>query len=60
MDVKIILKAHPKVSEPIASGFSMHTILSFKSIENQHDVYRGKYCMKRKLWILKRTWYESN
>ena len=38
-----------KVSEPIASGFSMHTILSFKSIENQHDVYRGKYCMKKKI-----------
>ena len=38
-----------KVSGPIASGFSMHTILSFKSIENQHDVYRGKYCMKKKI-----------
>ena len=24
----------------------MSTILSFKSIENEHDVYRGKDCMK--------------
>ena len=24
----------------------MSTILSFKSIENKHDVYRGKDCMK--------------
>ena len=32
--------------EYIPSGFSMSTILSFKSIANQHDVYRGKDCMK--------------
>ena len=25
----------------------MSTILSFKNIENKHDVYRGKYCMKK-------------
>ena len=36
-----------KVGEPIPSGFSMSTILSFKNIENKHDVYRGKYCMKK-------------
>ena len=24
----------------------MSTISSFKSIENKHDVYRGKVCMK--------------
>ena len=30
---------------------SMSTILSFKSIESKHDVYRGKDCMK--------TFYES-
>ena len=24
----------------------MPTISSFKSIENKHHVYRGKYCMK--------------
>ena len=26
-------------------GFSMSTILSFRIIENKHDVYRGKDCM---------------
>ena len=31
-----------KVNEHIPSGFSMSTILSFKSIQNKHDVYRGK------------------
>ena len=30
-----------KVSEHIPFGFSMSTI-SFRSIENNHDVYRGK------------------
>ena len=25
----------------------MSTIFSFKSIENKHDLYPGKYCMKR-------------
>ena len=35
-----------KVPEHIASAFSMSTILSFKSIENKHDVYRDKDCMK--------------
>ena len=25
----------------------MHTISSFRSIENKHDVYRGKDCMKK-------------
>ena len=36
-----------KVSENIPSGFSMSTIPSFNSIENKHDVYRGKDCMKK-------------
>ena len=36
-----------KVSEPILSGFSMSAISSFRSIENKHDVYRGKDCMKK-------------
>ena len=36
-----------KVSEHILSGFSMSTISSFKTIENKHDVYRGKDCMKK-------------
>ena len=35
-----------KVSEHIPSGFSMSTI-SFRSIENNHDVYRGKDWMKK-------------
>ena len=35
-----------KVSEHIPSSFSMSTISLFRSIENKHDVYRGKDCMK--------------
>ena len=35
-----------KLSEHIPSGFSMSTIFSFRSIENKHDVYRGKDSMK--------------
>ena len=35
-----------RISEDIPSGFSMSTISSFRSIENKHDVYRGKDCMK--------------
>ena len=34
------------VSEHIPSEFSMSAISSFKSIENKHDVYRCKRCMK--------------
>ena len=36
-----------KVSEHIPSGFSMPTISSFRSIENKHDVYRSKDCMRK-------------
>ena len=36
-----------KVGEHIPSEFSFSTILSFKSIENKHDVYRGKDCLKK-------------
>ena len=36
-----------KVSKYIPSGFSMSIILSFKSTENKHDVYRGKDCQKK-------------
>ena len=36
-----------KVSEHIPPGFSMSTISSFTNIENKHDVYRGKDCMKK-------------
>ena len=37
------------VSKQIPSGFSMPTISSFRSIENKHDIYKDKDCMK-KLW----------
>ena len=36
-----------KVSEHIPSGFSMSSISLFRSIENKHDVYRGKNYMKK-------------
>ena len=36
-----------KVSEHISSDFSMSTISSFRSIENKHDVYRGKDYIKK-------------
>ena len=36
-----------KVGQRIPSGFSMSTTSSFKSIENSHDLYRGKDCMKK-------------
>ena len=36
-----------KVDEQNPSGFSMPVISSFKSIENKHDVYTGKSCMKK-------------
>ena len=35
-----------KVGEHVPSGFSISTSLSFKSIENKNDVYRGKDYMK--------------
>ena len=31
----------------IRSRFPISTILSFKTIENKYDVYRGKDCMKK-------------
>ena len=46
-------KNHPenssttKVSKHTPSGFSMSTLLSFRSIENKNDVYRGKDYMKK-------------
>ena len=42
-----------KLRKHILSGLSMSTISSFRSIENNHDVYRGKYCMKN-FWELLR------
>ena len=35
------------VSKQIPSGFSMPTISSFRSIENKHDIYKDKECMKK-------------
>ena len=35
-----------KVDQHIPSSFSMSTIFPSKSIENKHDEYRGKDCMK--------------
>ena len=36
-----------KAGEHSPSGFSISTILSFKSIENKNDVFRGKDYMKK-------------
>ena len=36
-----------KIGQHTPSGFSMSTISSFISIENKHDVYRGKDCIKK-------------
>ena len=36
-----------EVNKHIPSAFSMFTILSFKNKENNHDVYKGKDCMKK-------------
>ena len=42
-----------KVIEHIPSDFSMSTISWFWSIENKHDVYRGKDCLKKFCEFLK-------
>ena len=49
MDVKIILKNSftTKVTKHIPTGLSMSTVSLFKSIENKHDVYSGKDCLKK-------------
>ena len=44
MDVKIILIT---VGKYIPSGSLMSTMLSFKSMKNKHNVYRGKDCMNK-------------
>ena len=43
MNEKLNLKIHLQ----IPSGFSVSTIPSFRRIENTHDVYRGKDCLKK-------------
>ena len=40
-------KSKTQVNELIPSGFSISAMSSFKSIENKHDIYRGKDCMKK-------------
>ena len=48
MDAEIILNLSTrKVSKHIPSSFSMSTIYLLRSIENRHDVYKGKDCMKK-------------
>ena len=49
MNVRIILKnsSTTKASKQMPSGFPMSTISKLKSIENKHDVNRGKDCMKK-------------
>ena len=42
-----------KGSEHVLSCFSMSTISLFRSIENKHDVYRGKDCTKKFCKFLK-------
>ena len=49
-----------KVGEHASSGFSMSTISSFKSIENNHDVCRAKDCMKKLCQSFKRARNENN
>ena len=41
-----------RVGERIPSDFSMFTIYLFRSIK-RHDVYRGKYCMRKFCEFLK-------
>ena len=36
-----------KVTKHIPSGLSMSTVSLLKSIENKHDVYSGKDCLKK-------------
>ena len=48
-----------KVSEYIPSGFSMSTISSFRSIENKHDIYRGKDFYEKVFQIPKRAHNED-
>ena len=42
-----------KAGEHIPLGLSMSTISWFKSIENKHDVYRGKDCKKKNCEFLR-------
>ena len=48
-DLKIILTIHlqQKLVKIFHLVFSVSTILSFKNLENKHDLYRGENCMKK-------------
>ena len=37
-----------KISEDIPLGFWMRAISFFRSIENKHDLYKSKGCMKKR------------
>ena len=39
----------------VPSGFSISTILSFKRVKNNHDLYRGNDCMKKFFESLRET-----
>ena len=43
---RFIIYADLECLKAYSSGFSMSTTSSCKSFENNHDVYRGKECMK--------------
>ena len=38
---------YSKSNRTYSIKFTMFTIPSFRSIEDNHDVYRDKYCMKK-------------
>ena len=51
----------PKLGEHISSGFSIFITSSFKGIENKHDLYRSKSCMKHFAKFCERTqWKKLN
>ena len=61
MDGKIIMKIYPQPKQMniFHQVFIMSTILSFESLENKHDAYRGKDCMKKFCESLKRALLED-
>ena len=48
------------ISQNFPWGFLVSAISSFRSMENEHDVYITKGCIKNVLWNLKRTRNEDN
>ena len=45
---------YQKVGQHILSGFSASTILSFKDIKKNYDVFRGEDCIKKFFECLKK------